>query len=278
MTISPPKTKFFEFRTVVLGLFKLNIKARHVIREFLNANLWSIHLIAINRLELKLFHFTQFLLNAHRVAHQFRKRKNWELEILDRYTRSSYVWLVSNTADHCLQRQIAQKIFKSKIEARPADAGHYYHRLHGLPTLHFMLPTSTWLQTLIVIDSESCQTMADIISWHLHSAMWGRCAVGFKFEQTPFPQTGRRFRSAVFLHRIRFGTCVFVPLQFHVVRIFSRPLGVPMDGPHSKFGHFGDFWVLHRNVVQPPNFVTCLKKKKACFHLVTCWPVAPAGI
>ena len=35
-------------RTVVLGFFKLNIKARHEIREFLNANLWSIHLIAFD--------------------------------------------------------------------------------------------------------------------------------------------------------------------------------------------------------------------------------------
>ena len=32
---------------------------------------------------------------------------------------------VSNTVDDCLQRQIAQKIFKSKIKARPVKAGHY---------------------------------------------------------------------------------------------------------------------------------------------------------
>ena len=39
--ISPPATE-----PVILCLFKLNIKARHKIRELLNANLWSIHFIA----------------------------------------------------------------------------------------------------------------------------------------------------------------------------------------------------------------------------------------
>ena len=38
--------------------------------------------------------------------------------------RSSYGGLVSSTVDDCLQRQIAQKIFKSKIEARQVKAGH----------------------------------------------------------------------------------------------------------------------------------------------------------
>ena len=43
--ISPPATNIFAFRTVVLGLFKLNIEARHEIPEFLNANLWLMHFI-----------------------------------------------------------------------------------------------------------------------------------------------------------------------------------------------------------------------------------------
>ena len=50
--------------------------------------------------------------------------------MLNRSLRSSYVWLVSITADDCLQRQIAQKIFNSKIEACPVIAGH----LHGFQT------------------------------------------------------------------------------------------------------------------------------------------------
>ena len=50
----------------------------------------------------------------------------------DRSLRSSYGWLVSNTVDECLQRKIAQKIFKSKIEARPVNAGHYMAFKHRI--------------------------------------------------------------------------------------------------------------------------------------------------
>ena len=39
---------FPAYRIVVLGLFKLNIKARHEIPEFMNANLWSIHLFFLH--------------------------------------------------------------------------------------------------------------------------------------------------------------------------------------------------------------------------------------
>ena len=39
--------------------------------------------------------------------------------------RLSYGWLISNTVGGPLQRQIAQKIFKSKIEARPVNAGQF---------------------------------------------------------------------------------------------------------------------------------------------------------
>ena len=40
--------------------------------------------------------------------------------------------MVGNTVDECLQRQIAQKIFKSKIEARPVNAGHYMAFKHRI--------------------------------------------------------------------------------------------------------------------------------------------------
>ena len=56
--ISPPAIDFFAHRTVVLGLFKLNIKARHDIPELLNANLWSIHLIIDAS-------YHQYILNIH---------------------------------------------------------------------------------------------------------------------------------------------------------------------------------------------------------------------
>ena len=37
--IMPPATDFLEYRTVVLGFFNLNIKARQEIPEFLNTHL-----------------------------------------------------------------------------------------------------------------------------------------------------------------------------------------------------------------------------------------------
>ena len=39
------------------------------------------------------------------------------------------------------------------------------------------------------------------------------CAVQFESEQTPLSRTGRRLSSAV-LHRIRLGTCCFVPMSY----------------------------------------------------------------
>ena len=36
------------------------------------------------------------------------------------------------TVDECLQRKIAQKILKSKIEARPVNAGHYMAFKHRI--------------------------------------------------------------------------------------------------------------------------------------------------
>ena len=62
------------------------------------------------------------MLIAHRAAHRPPKSENQELEIEDKSSRLSYGWLVSNTADDCLQKQIVQKIFKLKIEARPVNA------------------------------------------------------------------------------------------------------------------------------------------------------------
>ena len=49
----------------------------------------------------------------------------------------------------------------------------------------------------------------------LNANLWSicRCAVQFESEQTPFPLTGRRLRPAA-LHRIRFGTCCFVPISY----------------------------------------------------------------
>ena len=94
-------------------------------------------------LELKYFLFAHFLLNAHQAAHRPRKSENRELE---RSSRSSYGWLVSYTIDDCSQRQIAQKIFKLKIEAC-----HYCGTTWpSNVTFHLRL---NWLQTLVTINS-----------------------------------------------------------------------------------------------------------------------------
>ena len=52
--------------------------------------------------------------------------------------------------------------------------------------------------------------MPDIISKLLRASIWSRCA---ESEKTPFSRTGRRFTSAA-LHRIRFGTCCFLPMSY----------------------------------------------------------------
>ena len=57
----------------------------------------------------------------------------------------TYGWLVSNTVEESLERQITQKIFKSKIEARPTTWLSNI-AIHLLPI---------WLQTLVVVDAES---------------------------------------------------------------------------------------------------------------------------
>ena len=55
--------------------------------------------------------------------------------------------------------------------------------------------------------------MPDIVSKLLRAAIWSCCDVQFESEQTPFYRIGRRLRSAA-LHRIRFGTCGFVPMSY----------------------------------------------------------------
>ena len=102
--------RFFSNRIVVLGLLRLNIKARHDIPEFLNTNFWLIHLIALDiHWTCEYFHFAQFLLNAHRAGINLRKVRTENLQFrTDLRDRIMDGWSVT------LQRQIAPKIFKSK--------------------------------------------------------------------------------------------------------------------------------------------------------------------
>ena len=118
-----------------------------------------------------------------------------------RSSRSSYGWLVSNTADDCLQRQIAPKIFKSKIKSRPVNTGHY------------MAFISFATDLTANFGCNRFRIIPDVISKLLRAAIWSRCAVWFESEQTPLSRTGHWLRSAA-LHRILFGTCCFVPISY----------------------------------------------------------------
>ena len=60
----------------------------------------------------------------------------------------------------------------------------------------------------------------DIVSKLSRAAIWSSCAGQFESEQTPFPQTGHWYRPAA-LHRIRLGTCGFVPNNF-LCHIFAQ--------------------------------------------------------
>ena len=147
----------FKFRhlqqTFCTGLFQVEYQGRTGNTRILKRKP-SINTSHCNQhlLELKYFHLTQFLLNPHQAAQQPWKSENWWLEIWS--SRSSYGWLVSNTVlIDCLQRQIAKKIFKSKIKACPVILSMMITMWwHSNTACHLQL---IWLQTLVLIDSES---------------------------------------------------------------------------------------------------------------------------
>ena len=84
-------------------------------------------------------------------------------------------WLVSNTVDDCTQRKIAQKIFKSKMEARSVKAGHYMAFKHRISFATYLAAN---FGCNLMIDSESYQTSFSSIC-----APPCRCAVRFESEQ-----------------------------------------------------------------------------------------------
>ena len=78
--------RFFACRIVVLGLLKLNFKARHDIPEFKIAHLLLIHVIALDNGHsyigdemFSLHPIAQFLLNGHQAAH-WQKSENENLK------------------------------------------------------------------------------------------------------------------------------------------------------------------------------------------------------
>ena len=64
--------------------------------------------------------------------------------------------MVSNTLDNYFQRQIAKKIFESKIEACPVNAGLC---MGSIAFKHYLSVVLIWLKTLVAVDSESCQKL-----------------------------------------------------------------------------------------------------------------------
>ena len=102
------------------------------------------------------------------VEYQDQTRYTRILESWDRSSISSHGWLVSNTVDECLQRQIAQKIFKSKIEGSPVIAGATLVTTRPSNISFHLWPI--WQQTLVAIDSESRLTsFPSICARHLKS-------------------------------------------------------------------------------------------------------------
>ena len=102
--------------------------------------------------------------------------------------------------------QIAQEIFRSRIEARHVNAGHYMPFKH-----HISFATDLAAN----FGFNWFRIMPDIISTLLSATIWSWCAVRVESEQTPFPLSCL-FRPAA-LHRIQFGTCGFVSMSY-----FSR--------------------------------------------------------
>ena len=167
--ISPPATDFLAYRTVILGFFKWNIKARHDIREFLNANLWMIHLIAFDiNWSWNIFTLHNFcsmlieqLINLKKVKTDYLKfRTDLGDSVMDG-------WSVTHW-DKCLQRQIAQKIFKSKTEAHQVNAGHcmaFKHRISFVMDLAAKL-CKLWLR---LIQIHACYRFQAFVSSSLKS-------------------------------------------------------------------------------------------------------------
>ena len=91
----------------------------------------------------------------------------------------------------------APKIFKSKIKACPVYDRHYLAFKH---------------QILVAINSESCQTLIPSFCSPPSASVLFYSNLSRPL-QTPFSRTGCRFRSAA-LHRIRVGTCWFVPISY----------------------------------------------------------------
>ena len=124
----------------------------------------------------------------------------WD-QVMDDWSVRHSRWLAW---DECLQKQVAKKILKSKIEAHPFNAGHYTAFKHCISFATNLAANfgCYWFRIT-----------PDVVSKLLCAANWSCCAVPFKCEQTPFLWTVRWFRPAA-MQRIEFRTRGFVPMSY----------------------------------------------------------------
>ena len=111
-------------RIVIFGLIKPDIEARQDIPEFFTANLWSTHVIAleIDR-SWNIFFSHNFCSMLMEKVIDLRKVRTGNLK----FRKDLRNWVIDDwlVRDDYFGKQIAQKIFNSKIEARPVSAGLY---------------------------------------------------------------------------------------------------------------------------------------------------------
>ena len=160
-----------------------------------------------HRLEFKYFHFARFcsmsieqLINLKKVrTENLKLRTNLQDQVMDGWsvTQKMIVYkgrLLKKSSNR------KSKLFLSTLVTT------------WLSNIAFHL-RPIWLQSSANFGCNRFRITPDIVSTLLRAFIWSRCAVLFESEQTPFSWTDRQFRPAA-LHRIRFGTCCFVPMSY----------------------------------------------------------------
>ena len=174
----------------VSDCFKSNIEARQDIPEF----------------SLQYFFLAYFLLNAHRP----QKVRKWTHNVTD------------GVMDRWRVKQ--QKIIFSRKLHRGSSNNASFHMVFK----HRISLRPIWLQTLVLIDLETCRTLfpsfcappSKVTNQHSRCAVW----LGLPVEQTSFSRIGRRFRSAD-LYTIRLAICwlVSVPKFYQGLAVWAHP-------------------------------------------------------
>ena len=155
---------FFAYRIDLLRLFKLNFKARYEIREFLNANLWSILLFAFD------IGWSWIFFIEHSLT-----LKKWEATIWNLgQTYKIKLWMVGQNnsriwVDECLQKKIAQKFFELKIEAWS-----FKHCISFATSL------------AANFGGYRFRITPYLVSKLLHATIWSHCAVLLNLSRRPF--------------------------------------------------------------------------------------------